>query len=98
MKTVFAADTRISVRVITYEDKHKTFFIPLPDTRCILVLICALVPCGDTCRVVVSLVLKFMARLRGSRRKMEIIQENTSNMRLTRTGMISLDMRGLSKA
>lgn len=73
MMTVFAANTRISVRVITYKDEHKTFFIPLAGTGCILVLIYALVPSGGTFRVGVSLDLKFIAKLVGSRRKTKII-------------------------
>lgn len=73
MMTVFAANTRISVRVITYKDDHKTFFIPLADTGCILVLIYALVPSGGTFRVGVSLGLKFIAKPLGSKRKMKII-------------------------
>lgn len=76
MMTGFEANTRISVRVITYKDEHKTSFIPLPDTGCILVLICALVPSGGTFRAVVSLDLKVTAKLVGSRRKMKIIKED----------------------
>lgn len=107
MMTVFAANTRISVPVITYKDEHKTFFIPLPDTGCILLLIYALVPSGGTFRVVVSPDLKFIAKLVGSRRKMKIIslkikiislRQCLKYERLIRTGGISPDMRGLSKA
>lgn len=81
MMTVFAANSRISVQVITLKDEHKTFLIPVPDTGCIRVLNNALVPSGGTFRVMVSLDVKFIAKLVGSRRKMKIITENASNVR-----------------